>query len=1385
MNENGQENLEESSFLAETLKPADDEGGSMKRKAEELEAVEIDSPNDQNGATLPTKRAKSSGSPEPEPKPEPNPSQPEAESSRSAASQSKSSGSGSPEPNQGIIEPPEPTQPEPEPSHSTDNQGIVAMEIETGKEDPPAAPAEALASANGDAVLPTPANRAPTVDTSRHLSQADPDGVVAREQDTVESTPTNSSSNSKAAGSMVMDLETASSDNKTKLAPPASTLDPPAEKAAKNAKSGNNQVQSSFQPLASRKAAFDRMEQEDSSEKPSEKRPTRSRSSSRNQPSEVVSSLLELPKLSSTATLPPLKQDEQNELESVLAITPEDPWREDWSGNLALVDKEIVNPKRSRNGKDAGTFCQPLYIWAQKSNSAALKNLHALFRYVYHLKDTPPMAKTILANADKKDGHALESAFRRVSYDPTVLQQDGWTTAKAPIPVGSSGGAYRIAEKVRWQGADGIVIAYVHDNDLGDLWRGIWLEDGMESFDMEAEELIDARRKWERRAKAEEKAGRKQAEKQHESNKQAKQQTQQGNARRSHRYNAANEINIDGVEQGIVLAASFAKGARPGVYWPARVMHASEAAVAVPGAKNKRSAPRQRLDLVFLAPYWNSGSAAATSNRSRAVESFSESLSRHGESLFSSGPLFEVESVDVAEDMIKAYPYDGRDGGINIDQLRVAFRFTGLPKVAFSRFLDSHRLALALRTYAQEELPPRGSNQASAGLFETHPMSVTAPIFPPQVLHLPYVYMLSQLPAPPCEQNVHDGEHRNHEPVLRLQVVIDSMKPPSCWGQDKVKVENGSRTPKSKLAKVAESPFLDTGTLLRQADKDGAKPIELEHFTKDLSILKEAMVGGGTPGLQAMIQNLQSLLSSVRPAYAKLNDEEKQGKARSLARSWVFTKANGEDAIVSSGQSSSAGLLSEWRRACERVYKYMTHAFSSSGYGNGVSFVLTDYRCNQHVTSCGCFERTVRLPAALKAARDVGAGRQDNVQLTTTVDKSYLDKVENEVLMKAHSASYLRRMKSRCSQIQGDNIVYLTEDSDGNGGEDTKGTRGTWMAAVASVGAAVKAVDMVVEGKCVNAFCATRPPGHHAGRDLHPMKAVSNGFCILNTAACAALYATTPLSEGGPGLRRVCIIDFDVHHGNGTQDILCSTYDPRFLYVSLHAGGADVNGLPASDDFGTEIHQPGGNSAKKGIYPGRCGDSSPHKGVLNIPLGPRVNSHAVGTALINQVTPAVDSFSPDLIILSAGFDAHKNDPLGLGGLSADGFGHITDVACHLASKCCSGRVISLLEGGYGVPCCRPQKNLFLPPSLQGDEKTGGAEGKKKEEAMADAKPTQTEEYQRPQPSKLLDLGGDLPDDMEDQVPYALQRRLERCHAEGFVECVHFHLKSLVKCNTRS
>jgi acetoin utilization deacetylase AcuC-like enzyme len=356
------------------------------------------------------------------------------------------------------------------------------------------------------------------------------------------------------------------------------------------------------------------------------------------------------------------------------------------------------------------------------------------------------------------------------------------------------------------------------------------------------------------------------------------------------------------------------------------------------------------------------------------------------------------------------------------------------------------------------------------------------------------------------------------------------------------------------------------------------------------------------------------------------------------------------------------------------------------------------------------------------------------------------------------------------------------------------GSRGTWEAAVCGVAAAIAGAEMVINGESVNAFCATRPPGHHAGRNLHPMKAVSNGFCVLNAVAAAAIFATLPLCEGGLGLSKVCVIDFDAHHGNGTQDILCSTFDSRFLYVSLHAGGPEVNGVAREedDDPNHELHDLATNKSG-GIYPGRCGDTSPHKGVVNIPLGARVTAHDVGNALIQVVSPAVESFSPDLIILSAGFDAHKNDPMGLGSLSAQDFGHITEVACQLAFKTCSGRVLSVLEGGYGVPCCRPQRDdVFLPtpqPSHLNGASTHFSTRDESNQSNGNAvsslpTPDAPRVSKRPQPSQLLDLGADLPDNMDDQVPYGLQKRLEKCHAEGFVQCVQKHVESLSRCNRR-
>ncbi len=730
--------------------------------------------------------------------------------------------------------------------------------------------------------------------------------------------------------------------------------------------------------------------------------------------------------------------------------------------------------------------------------------------------------------------------------------------------------------------------------------------------------------------------------------------------------------------------------------------------------------------------------------------------------------MFEYDTIEVSEYNIQEYTHNS----ISIEKLETGFKFLGLPKGVFARYLDSHRLAVSLKTYSLKHMSKNRDSEdqllASASLTESHILSVKAPIFPDVVLMLPFEYILSKL-AHPSElaASSFGNDEDTQEPAIDIDAIVHSLSPPECFGKPSQEPKNNScltpeTFPSSPDANFTPAKSVKRALQLASEENNGdADAIwSINKFASDFlvglfqreSVNDYSVEGVGLLG--TLITNLVAKLRQTCSAYPTYGMHEKVIELKKMLCQCLLIKGHGEDCIEYSSLPhgvSKMTIITEWRKACERIYKRAVSKLSFSGVGNGVTSVITDSRCNGHVTQLGSFERPVRLPAAIKGAKRAGAGRGPNVLLLNEVEDSYYNMAENVVIPKAHKKTYIKRLKTKIQSIPPDQKgVPLTDDSDGEGGDDTMGSRGSYAAAVVGIGASLKAVDMVVTGKCVNAFCAIRPPGHHAGLELRPMDAVSNGFCLFNAAACAAIYATTPLSQGGLGLRRVCVIDFDVHHGNGTQDILCSTYDPKYLYVSIHAGGAHINGY---EDEGSEDetfrHLLGGKKTE-GIFPGRCGDSSPHKGVLNIPLGTKVTASAMGSALVSQVTPRVEEFSPDLIILSAGFDAHENDPLGMGGLSAADFGHVTEVACQMAYKTCSGRILSVLEGGYGVPCCRPRNDLFLPPSEE----------------------------------RLLDLGEDLPSNMDDEVHYTLRQKLEKCHEEGFLECVQSHVQSFVKCNIR-
>jgi acetoin utilization deacetylase AcuC-like enzyme len=211
---------------------------------------------------------------------------------------------------------------------------------------------------------------------------------------------------------------------------------------------------------------------------------------------------------------------------------------------------------------------------------------------------------------------------------------------------------------------------------------------------------------------------------------------------------------------------------------------------------------------------------------------------------------------------------------------------------------------------------------------------------------------------------------------------------------------------------------------------------------------------------------------------------------------------------------------------------------------------------------------------------------------------------------------------------------------------DTHMSTGSLKAAYRGVGAMTKAVDMVLGGEVQNAFAAMRPPGHHAEKQT-PM-----GFCLFGNVAIAAKHALEV-----HGLDRVAIVDFDVHHGNGTQDLLWD--EPRTLFISSHQ-------MP--------------------LYPGSgaAHETGASGNILNIPLAANSGGEELRKVYERMVIPALNDFKPQLVLISAGFDAHRNDPLANLNWDEADFVWATQQLCDVADTHCDGRVVSTLEGGYDL-----------------------------------------------------------------------------------------------------
>jgi acetoin utilization deacetylase AcuC-like enzyme len=262
----------------------------------------------------------------------------------------------------------------------------------------------------------------------------------------------------------------------------------------------------------------------------------------------------------------------------------------------------------------------------------------------------------------------------------------------------------------------------------------------------------------------------------------------------------------------------------------------------------------------------------------------------------------------------------------------------------------------------------------------------------------------------------------------------------------------------------------------------------------------------------------------------------------------------------------------------------------------------------------------------------------ESVGLLGTLVPVNPDYPDNGEILRVHDPDYLRKLELACRR--GD----LTLDSG-----DTYLNKNSYSIALLSAAGAIAGAEAVATGKADRAFCAVRPPGHHAYRSE------GMGFCLLNNAAITARYL-----QARHGVSKVMIIDWDVHHGNGTQSIFYE--DPSVFFFSIHEN-------PAFLYPGTGRRWETGKGAGVGT-------------TLNAPMAPGAGDDEYRLAFEQLVAPAAERFRPEVLILSAGFDAHRDDPLADIQLTEEGFRFLSRFTIELANRFCGGKIVSLLEGGY-------------------------------------------------------------------------------------------------------
>ena len=286
---------------------------------------------------------------------------------------------------------------------------------------------------------------------------------------------------------------------------------------------------------------------------------------------------------------------------------------------------------------------------------------------------------------------------------------------------------------------------------------------------------------------------------------------------------------------------------------------------------------------------------------------------------------------------------------------------------------------------------------------------------------------------------------------------------------------------------------------------------------------------------------------------------------------------------------------------------------------------ISNSDCGRHDTGWGHPEHVGRLRAIPRALRD-------NPELFHALLHVEGRHATEDELALAHEPRYIGRVRA------------VVDAGGGRLDPDTVASSGSWDAATAAAGCVLDAVDMAVDGRAARSFCAVRPPGHHA------LRARAMGFCLFGNVALGALYA-----RARHGLERVLIVDWDVHHGNGTQAIVED--EPNVHFVSMHQWP----------------WYPGTGAAE---------DRGPHRTVWNVPMPAGLPAQQYVSAFLDAVEAATKGWTPDLLLISAGYDSLAGDPLGGFTLEMEDVDHLTREMVSRAEGWCQGRLVAALEGGY-------------------------------------------------------------------------------------------------------